>query len=92
MKGNTVNMGSVSASIWDTEGVTTFHALQMPFLITNYAIEKKVLDSTSPKFSRRCSPTSKSDPEAGPARARDSRGRAPQAGLHRGLHHDAAGL
>ncbi len=50
IKGNTVNMGSVSASIWDTEGVTTFQALQMPFLITNYAIEKKVLDSTSPNI------------------------------------------
>jgi len=45
LKGNTVNMGSVSASIWDTEGVTSFQALQMPFLITNYTLEKKVLDS-----------------------------------------------
>jgi TRAP-type C4-dicarboxylate transport system substrate-binding protein len=46
VKGNTVNMGSVSASIWDTEGVTSFNALQMPFLITSYALEKKVLDSS----------------------------------------------
>lgn len=46
LKGNTVNMGSVSASIWDTEGVTSFQALQMPFLITNYTLEKKVLDSS----------------------------------------------
>jgi TRAP-type C4-dicarboxylate transport system substrate-binding protein len=45
LKGNTVNMGSVSASIWDTEGVTSFNALQMPFLISSYALEKKVLDS-----------------------------------------------
>jgi TRAP-type C4-dicarboxylate transport system substrate-binding protein len=46
LKGNTVNMGSVSASIWDTAGVTAFQALQMPFLITNYTLEKKVLDSS----------------------------------------------
>jgi len=46
LRGNTVNMGSVSASIWDTEGVTSFQALQMPFLITNYTLEKKVLDSS----------------------------------------------
>lgn len=44
-KGGTVNMGSVSASVWDTEGVDSFEALQMPFLITNYKLEGAVLES-----------------------------------------------
>lgn len=44
-RGGSVNMGSVSASIWDTVGVKSFQALQMPFLITNYKLEKAVLDS-----------------------------------------------
>jgi TRAP-type C4-dicarboxylate transport system substrate-binding protein len=45
LKGGSVDMGSVSASIWDTNGVNSFQALQMPFLITNYKLEKAVLDS-----------------------------------------------
>lgn len=44
-RGGSVDMGSVSASIWDTVGVNSFQALQMPFLVTNYKLEKAVLDS-----------------------------------------------
>jgi TRAP-type C4-dicarboxylate transport system substrate-binding protein len=44
-RGGSVDMGSVSASVWDTNGVNSFQALQMPFLITNYKLEKAVLDS-----------------------------------------------
>jgi TRAP-type C4-dicarboxylate transport system substrate-binding protein len=40
-----VDMGSVSTLVWPVVGVTTFQALQLPFLITNYALEQKVLDS-----------------------------------------------
>jgi TRAP-type C4-dicarboxylate transport system substrate-binding protein len=44
-RGGTVDMGSVSTLAWPTVGVNTFQALQMPFLITNYPLEQKVLDS-----------------------------------------------
>jgi TRAP-type transport system periplasmic protein len=44
--GGTVNMGSVSAAVWDTKQVYSFEALQMPFLITSYAPEGKVLGSS----------------------------------------------
>ena len=44
-KGGTVDMGSVSSAVWDTEGVKSFQALQMPFLISNYKIEAAVLKS-----------------------------------------------
>jgi TRAP-type C4-dicarboxylate transport system substrate-binding protein len=40
-----VDMGSVSTLVWPSVGVTTFQALQMPFLITNYPLEQQVLDS-----------------------------------------------
>ena len=45
LKGGAVDMGSVSAVVWDTEGVNSFEALQMPFLITNYKLEGAVLAS-----------------------------------------------
>ncbi len=44
-RGGSVDMGSVSASIWDTAGVDSFQALQMPFLISNYKVEGAVLAS-----------------------------------------------
>lgn len=43
--GGTVDGGSISSAIWDGKGVTSFEALQMPFLITNYAVESAVLSS-----------------------------------------------
>ena len=33
-------MGSVSTAIWGTQGVTGFDALQAPFLITRYDLER----------------------------------------------------
>lgn len=44
-KGGTVDMGSVSTAVWDTQGVYSFEALQMPFLITSYGLEGKVLST-----------------------------------------------
>ena len=43
--GGTVNGGTVSSAVWDGKGVPDFEALQMPFLITNYAVEAAVLNS-----------------------------------------------
>lgn len=40
-----VDAGSVSAPVWQSAGVDSFLALQMPFLITNYALERAVLAS-----------------------------------------------
>jgi len=37
--------GSVSAPVWQSAGVTSFIALQMPFLVSNYALERAVLQS-----------------------------------------------
>jgi len=46
IKGGVVSMGSVSAAVWSTEGVTSFQALQMPFLVSNYKLEGAVLASS----------------------------------------------
>ncbi len=43
--GGTVDGGTVSSAVWDGKGVPDFEALQMPFLITNYAVESAVLNS-----------------------------------------------
>ena len=43
--GGTVDGGTVSAAVWDGKEVPEFEALQMPFLITNYAVEAAVLNS-----------------------------------------------
>lgn len=43
VKGGSVNMASVSAAVWGTQGVTSFEALQMPFLITRYDLEAQVI-------------------------------------------------
>jgi len=45
VSGGTVDGGSISSAVWDGKGVTSFEALQMPFLISNYAIEAAVLNS-----------------------------------------------
>lgn len=45
VSGGTVDGGSISSAVWDGKGVTSFEALQMPFLITNYAVEAAVLNS-----------------------------------------------
>jgi tripartite ATP-independent transporter DctP family solute receptor len=43
--GGTVDGCSVSSAVWDGKGVTSFETLQLPFLITNYAVESAVLNS-----------------------------------------------
>jgi tripartite ATP-independent transporter DctP family solute receptor len=45
VSGGTVDGGSISSAVWDGKGVTSFEALQLPFLITNYAVESAVLNS-----------------------------------------------
>ena len=43
VKGGSVDMGSVSSAVWGTVGVTSFDALQMPFLLTSYPLEGQVI-------------------------------------------------
>jgi TRAP-type transport system periplasmic protein len=43
VKGGSVDMGSVSSAVWGTVGVTSFDALQMPFLLTSYPLEGEVI-------------------------------------------------
>lgn len=45
IRGGTIDAGSVSAAVWEGQGVDSFEALQMPFLITNYKVEGAVLNS-----------------------------------------------
>lgn len=45
VRGGVVEMASVSTAIWDTQGVKAFDALQAPFLITNYQLEREVIES-----------------------------------------------
>lgn len=45
VSGGTVDGGSISSAVWDGKGVTSFEALQLPFLITNYGVEAAVLNS-----------------------------------------------
>jgi TRAP-type C4-dicarboxylate transport system substrate-binding protein len=40
-----VEMASVSTATWGSQGVSAFDALQAPFLITNYDLEREVLTS-----------------------------------------------
>ena len=84
-RGGSVDMGSVSASIWDTVGVNSFQALGVPFLITNYKLEKAVLDS----------PIGRDAGGTGEVQLRGlaiHEGGAAQAAVHRHLHHHRAGL
>jgi len=41
--GGTVDMGSVSTAVWGSQGVHAFDALQAPFLIDRYDLEKEVI-------------------------------------------------
>lgn len=41
--GGTIPMASVSSAVWATKNVKSFDALQMPFLITRYDLEKQVI-------------------------------------------------
>lgn len=45
VRGGAVEMASVSTATWGSQGVSAFDALQTPFLITNYALEREVLTS-----------------------------------------------
>jgi TRAP-type C4-dicarboxylate transport system substrate-binding protein len=48
VKGGLVDGGAISAAIWSTAKINSFVALQMPFLIDNYALEAKVISTSSP--------------------------------------------
>lgn len=45
VRSGTLEMGTISSAVWDNAGVNAFQALQAPFLITNYDIERGVLVS-----------------------------------------------
>ena len=45
MRAGRIDAGSVSASVWQSAGVDSFLALQMPFLVSTYALERAVLRS-----------------------------------------------
>lgn len=45
MRRGRIDAGSVSVPVWQSAGVPSFLALQMPFLITGYALERAVLTS-----------------------------------------------
>jgi TRAP-type C4-dicarboxylate transport system substrate-binding protein len=45
IRSGAIDGGSVSAPVWQDVGVQSFEALQMPFLITNYAVERRVITS-----------------------------------------------
>jgi TRAP-type C4-dicarboxylate transport system substrate-binding protein len=44
-----VDLGWVGSRAWDTVGVTSFQALQAPFLIDSYPLEAEVLESSIPR-------------------------------------------
>ena len=41
--GGTVDMGSISTAVWSSQGVRAFDALQAPFLVDRYDLEKEVI-------------------------------------------------
>jgi tripartite ATP-independent transporter DctP family solute receptor len=43
VRGGAVEMGSVSTAVWGNVDVTSFNALQAPFLITRYDLERQVI-------------------------------------------------
>jgi tripartite ATP-independent transporter DctP family solute receptor len=43
VRSGAVEMASVSTATWGSQGVSAFDALQAPFLITNYELEREVL-------------------------------------------------
>lgn len=44
LSGGSVEMATISSAVWDTKDVTAFQALQAPFLVDNYALEREVLN------------------------------------------------
>jgi tripartite ATP-independent transporter DctP family solute receptor len=48
IKGGSVDGGAVSAAIFPNAKIFSFVALQMPFLLDNYALESKVIATSSP--------------------------------------------
>jgi TRAP-type transport system periplasmic protein len=48
VRGGGIDGGAVSAAIWPNAKIFSFVALQMPFLIDNYALEGKVIATSSP--------------------------------------------
>jgi len=47
IKGGAVDGGAVSTVVWTTAKINAFVALQMPFLIDNYALEQRVIGNSS---------------------------------------------
>jgi tripartite ATP-independent transporter DctP family solute receptor len=47
IKGGAVDGGAVSTVVWTTAKINSFVALQMPFLIDNYALEQRVIGNSS---------------------------------------------
>jgi len=45
LRAGRIAAGSVSAPVWQSAGVNAFVALQMPFLVSDYALERAVLGS-----------------------------------------------
>lgn len=43
VRSGAVPMATISTAVWDTADITAFQALQAPFLINNYDLERKVL-------------------------------------------------
>jgi TRAP-type transport system periplasmic protein len=43
VRSGAVPMATISTAVWDTADITAFQALQAPFLITNYDLEREVL-------------------------------------------------
>lgn len=43
VRSGSVDMATVSTAVWDAAGIDTFQALQAPFLVTDYALERKIL-------------------------------------------------
>lgn len=43
VRGGAIELASVSTATWDSQGATAFEALQAPFLITNYPLEREVI-------------------------------------------------
>jgi len=50
VRGGRFDLGWVAARAWDEVGVTSFEALQAPFLITSYPLRDKVLRSLGPEM------------------------------------------
>ncbi len=43
VRGGSVDMATISTAVWDSAGINSFQALQAPFLVTNYALEGKII-------------------------------------------------